>query len=106
MAALFGFLFYNWHPSRLFMGIPEASSSGSTWHSWASGTSGTCPPPAKAPPVRPVITTLMKFPAADGRHHHPVTINRLLRGQFSFVGGRDHTTHHLGYAGFSGPRWP
>jgi UDP-GlcNAc:undecaprenyl-phosphate GlcNAc-1-phosphate transferase len=30
-----------------------------------------------------------------------VTINRILRGTSPFVGGRDHTTHHLSYAGFS-----
>jgi UDP-GlcNAc:undecaprenyl-phosphate GlcNAc-1-phosphate transferase len=28
-----------------------------------------------------------------------VTINRLLRGTSPFVGGKDHTTHHLSYAG-------
>ena len=30
-----------------------------------------------------------------------VTINRLMRGQSPFVGGRDHTTHHLSYAGLT-----
>lgn len=30
-----------------------------------------------------------------------VTINRLMRGQSPFVGGRDHTTHHLSYMGLS-----
>lgn len=30
-----------------------------------------------------------------------VTINRLKRGQSPVVGGRDHTTHHLSYAGLS-----
>ncbi|HRF81894.1 MAG TPA: hypothetical protein PL070_17580, partial [Flavobacteriales bacterium] len=30
-----------------------------------------------------------------------VTINRLLKGRSPFVGGRDHTTHHLSYAGLS-----
>jgi UDP-GlcNAc:undecaprenyl-phosphate GlcNAc-1-phosphate transferase len=33
-----------------------------------------------------------------------VTINRLLRKQSPFVGGRDHTTHHLFYLGLSN-RW-
>jgi UDP-GlcNAc:undecaprenyl-phosphate GlcNAc-1-phosphate transferase len=28
-----------------------------------------------------------------------VTINRISRGQSPFVGGRDHTTHHLSYLG-------
>jgi UDP-GlcNAc:undecaprenyl-phosphate GlcNAc-1-phosphate transferase len=30
-----------------------------------------------------------------------VTVNRMLKGRSPFVGGRDHTTHHLGYAGLS-----
>jgi UDP-GlcNAc:undecaprenyl-phosphate GlcNAc-1-phosphate transferase len=30
-----------------------------------------------------------------------VSINRILRGSSPFVGGRDHTTHHMGYAGLS-----
>jgi UDP-GlcNAc:undecaprenyl-phosphate GlcNAc-1-phosphate transferase len=30
-----------------------------------------------------------------------VTINRLLKGKSPFVGGKDHTTHHLSYFGFS-----
>jgi hypothetical protein len=30
-----------------------------------------------------------------------VTINRLLKGKSPFVGGRDHTTHHLSYLGLS-----
>ncbi|MBK9628062.1 MAG: hypothetical protein IPO56_10280 [Flavobacteriales bacterium] len=30
-----------------------------------------------------------------------VTITRIRRGRSPFVGGRDHTTHHLSYAGFS-----
>lgn len=30
-----------------------------------------------------------------------VTINRLMRGQAPFVGGRDHTTHHLSYLGLT-----
>jgi UDP-GlcNAc:undecaprenyl-phosphate GlcNAc-1-phosphate transferase len=30
-----------------------------------------------------------------------VTVNRLLKGKSPFVGGRDHTTHHLSYLGLS-----
>jgi UDP-GlcNAc:undecaprenyl-phosphate GlcNAc-1-phosphate transferase len=30
-----------------------------------------------------------------------VSINRIARGSSPFVGGRDHTTHHLSYAGLS-----
>ncbi len=30
-----------------------------------------------------------------------VTISRIAKGRSPFVGGRDHTTHHLSYAGYS-----
>ena len=33
-----------------------------------------------------------------------VVINRLSKGQSPFVGGRDHTTHHLSYLGLSEPQ--
>jgi UDP-GlcNAc:undecaprenyl-phosphate GlcNAc-1-phosphate transferase len=50
MGSLCGFLFFNWHPSRMYMGD---------------------------------------------------TGSQFLGVFLAFVGGRDHTTHHLGYAGFS-----
>jgi UDP-GlcNAc:undecaprenyl-phosphate GlcNAc-1-phosphate transferase len=30
-----------------------------------------------------------------------VIVNRLLKGRSPFIGGKDHTTHHLVYMGFS-----
>jgi UDP-GlcNAc:undecaprenyl-phosphate GlcNAc-1-phosphate transferase len=50
--------------------------------------------------TKQVILTLIVFiiPIIDTT---TVTINRLARGQSPFVGGKDHTTHHLSYAGFS-----
>ncbi|HOP42400.1 MAG TPA: MraY family glycosyltransferase [Flavobacteriales bacterium] len=104
MAALFGFLFYNWHPSRLFMGDTGSQFLGvylafvGIRYFWNMPTAG-----EGTAEFRPVITTLIVFllPIVDTT---TVTINRLLRGNSPFVGGRDHTTHHLGYAGFSDPQ--
>ena len=49
---------------------------------------------------RKAVTTLIVFllPIADTTI---VSINRILRGTSPFVGGRDHTTHHLSYAGLT-----
>jgi UDP-GlcNAc:undecaprenyl-phosphate GlcNAc-1-phosphate transferase len=50
--------------------------------------------------MRQVLGPLVVFllPIADTT---TVSINRILRGHSPFVGGRDHTTHHLSYLGLS-----
>ncbi|MDB4105879.1 hypothetical protein N9545_10170, partial [Salibacteraceae bacterium] len=45
-----------------------------------------------------LVITAFVIPIADSL---TVTINRMRRGQSPFVGGKDHTTHHLSYAGLS-----
>lgn len=101
LAALGGFLFFNWYPSRMFMGDTGSQFLGVLlafigirffWN--AHGVE------AGAEPGRQVLGTLIVFllPIVDTT---VVTINRVMRGTSPFVGGRDHTTHHLGYAGFS-----
>lgn len=99
IGAIIGFLRYNIHPSKLFMGDAGSQfiglfvaffgvkylwnvSSSTETNAWAS-----------------VIVTLVAFtPAAADTL--TVVINRLKRGQSPMVGGKDHTTHHLVYAGF------
>jgi UDP-GlcNAc:undecaprenyl-phosphate GlcNAc-1-phosphate transferase len=99
IGAVIGFLRYNIHPSKLFMGDAGSQfiglfvaffgvkylwnvSSATETSAWAS-----------------VIVTLVAFtPAAADTL--TVVINRLKRGQSPMVGGKDHTTHHLVYAGF------
>ncbi len=101
LAALGGFLFFNWHPSRMFMGDTGSQFLGVLlafigirffWNAHGIGS--------MAEPGRQVLGTLIVFllPIVDTT---VVTINRIFRGNSPFVGGRDHTTHHLGYAGFS-----
>jgi len=101
LAGLTGFLFFNWNPSRMFMGDTGSQFLGvylafiGIRHFWnmplVEGDAGG---------MRPVMATLIVFllPLIDTT---TVTINRMLKGNSPFVGGRDHTTHHLGYAGFS-----
>lgn len=101
VAALLGFLIFNWHPAKLFMGDTGSQLLGALlagvgivffWnnenivldHHWYSKVA--------------IVLTAFVIPISDSL---TVTINRLRRGQSPFVGGRDHTTHHLSYAGLS-----
>ncbi|GAB4380036.1 MAG: MraY family glycosyltransferase [Salibacteraceae bacterium] len=99
VSALLGFLVFNWHPSRMFMGDTGSQLLGAMlaamgiiffWnndnlvegHNWWSKIT--------------IIITAFAVPMADTI---TVTINRLRAGKSPFVGGRDHTTHHLSYLG-------
>lgn len=98
IGALIGFLYYNWNPSKMFMGDAGSMFLGlylaftavdSLWnigvhyenHRWLG-----------------MLVALVAFtPAAADTF--TVVINRLKRGQSPMVGGKDHTTHHLVYKG-------
>ncbi|MDD2635443.1 MAG: MraY family glycosyltransferase [Bacteroidales bacterium] len=102
-AALISFIFYNWHPSKMYMGDNGSQFLGAIlalvgivfyWN---------------AVPIEDfqygynlkqiiIVASAFVVPLCDTT---TVTINRLLRKQSPFVGGRDHTTHHLFYLGLS-----
>lgn len=100
IGTLIGFLFYNWHPSKLFMGDAGSQFMGfilayfaidPLWnsanhyqnHSWLG-----------------MLVCLVAFtPAASDTL--TVFINRISRNQSPMKGGKDHTTHHLVYKGYS-----
>lgn len=101
IGGLMGFLFYNWNPSKIFMGDTGSQFLGvflatiGILYFWnykdASGIElGT----------KQFTIMLLAFivPIIDTT---TVVINRLRRGQSPFIGGKDHTTHHLSYEGFS-----
>lgn len=101
IGGLMGFLFYNWNPSKMFMGDTGSQFLGvflatiGILYFWnykdASGIElGT----------KQFTIMLLAFivPIIDTT---TVVINRLRRGQSPFIGGKDHTTHHLSYEGFS-----
>lgn len=101
MASLSGFLFFNWNPSRMFMGDTGSQFLGVLiafvgirlfWN--GHGPAGAWEPARQV--LAPIIVFLL--PIADTT---TVSINRMLRGKSPFVGGRDHTTHHLSYLGLS-----
>lgn len=101
LGGLVGFLFFNWNPSRMYMGDTGSQFLGVLlsaigilfmWNGpdWA-GNGIT---------QKQLLSVLLVFalPIIDTT---TVSINRLRRGQSPFVGGKDHTTHHLSYRGYS-----
>lgn len=100
LASLLGFLYFNWHPSKMYMGDTGSQFLGAFlaviaiklfWN--GSDFQG------MHIQTKQILTTLLFFivPIADTT---TVSINRIMSGKSPFVGGKDHTTHHLAYLGF------
>lgn len=105
LGALSGFLYFNWHPSRIFMGDTGSQflgvflASTSILFFWNIGEES-----------NPEFLNMKQFVAPMLFFIVPlidtitVTIRRLMRRQSPFVGGKDHITHHLAYLGLP-QRW-
>lgn len=100
IGALLGFLRYNIHPSKLFMGDAGSQFIGlfaaffAIHHLWSVGKT------THLTSWTGVFVTLIAFtPAAVDTL--TVVINRLRKGKSPMVGGKDHTTHHLVYSGMN-----
>jgi UDP-GlcNAc:undecaprenyl-phosphate/decaprenyl-phosphate GlcNAc-1-phosphate transferase len=99
-ACLTGFLFFNWHPSRMYMGDTGSQFLGvllaaiGIIYFWNLRYSEIIIPFKQF--LVPVLVFIM--PLTDTT---TVVINRLMRGRSPFVGGKDHTTHALAYIGLS-----
>jgi UDP-GlcNAc:undecaprenyl-phosphate/decaprenyl-phosphate GlcNAc-1-phosphate transferase len=99
MAALVGFLYYNWHPSKMYMGDTGSQFLGvflagiGIMFFW----NGKNVEGLESSWIQ-VTGVLMAFalPLIDTT---TVFIKRILKGGSPFVGGKDHTTHHIGYLG-------
>ena len=101
VAALFGFLYYNWHPSKIFMGDTGSQFLGVFLSAMGIKFLWDAEPPANdfinvKNILIPVIVFIM--PIIDTTC---VFINRISEGNSPFVGGKDHTTHALAKLGFS-----
>jgi UDP-GlcNAc:undecaprenyl-phosphate GlcNAc-1-phosphate transferase len=100
IGGLLGFLYFNIHPSKLFMGDAGSQFIGlyiafitiddlwmvgasNGWNNWIGLF---------------LIAVCFTAPFSDTLS---VVINRLKKGQSPMVGGKDHTTHHLVYAGLN-----
>ena len=104
LASLTAFLFHNWNPSKMFMGDTGSQFIGvflaiiSIKYMW-NATSYT----GESNQFQQIVTVIMAFilPIIDTTC---VVINRISRKQSPFVGGKDHTTHHLSYLGLNDSR--
>jgi len=101
IAAVGGFLFFNWNPSKLFMGDTGSMFLGTTVaflgikYGWNLQIEQT-----EVADWQKILTVLVIFvvPLTDTT---TVFIKRILAGRSPFVGGKDHTTHHLSYLGLN-----
>ena len=98
MGAIIGFLFYNFNPASLYMGDTGSQFLGlllsalSIKYLWNFDN-------AKDISQNLVIVAIVfLIPLTDTL---TVIINRMLKGNSPFVGGKDHTTHFLNYRGLS-----
>lgn len=100
VSSLLGFLYYNWNPSKMYMGDTGSQFLGVLlaavgihfyWNNYGSGNHSEW--------MRLVAPLLAFLPSIVDTT--VVIINRLRRRQSPFIGGRDHTTHHLSYMGYS-----
>ena len=104
MAALIAFLYFNWHPSKMYMGDTGSQFLGvflaaiGIRYLWNAE-----PPTGDLISARNLFLPLIVFmmPIIDTT---TVVINRLMKGKSPFVGGKDHTTHALAYLGLSDGR--
>jgi UDP-GlcNAc:undecaprenyl-phosphate GlcNAc-1-phosphate transferase len=101
ISSLIGFLFYNWPPSKMFMGDTGSQFLGvllatfSIIFIWNHREVNMDEIPTKQICAVVLFFTLPLIDTAT------VSIKRILKGKSPFVGGKDHTTHHLSYLGFS-----
>jgi len=100
LGGLIGFLRYNLHPSKMFMGdtgsqfLSLVVSFYSIHYLWNSAAF------LEIPAWTGLLLALAAFsPAAVDTF--TVVINRLKKGKSPMVGGKDHTTHHLVYKGLN-----
>jgi UDP-GlcNAc:undecaprenyl-phosphate GlcNAc-1-phosphate transferase len=105
LGAITGFLIYNFHPSKMFMG-----DTGSQFLGLFLGTMGIDNCWNIALPAEVSHFTFINFvlvilvfllPLTDTT---TVVINRIKAGTSPFVGGKDHTTHHLFFKGITEKR--
>jgi UDP-GlcNAc:undecaprenyl-phosphate GlcNAc-1-phosphate transferase len=101
LSSLFGFIYYNWNPSKMYMGDTGSQFLGvflaamGILYFWNDGYVV-----ETISPMRQIFTAVLAFllPIIDTT---VVVTNRLSKGKSPFIGGKDHTTHSLAYFGLS-----
>lgn len=105
LGAVCGFLVYNFHPSKMFMGDTGSQflglflAAGGIDNCW----NNTLSPLVNGFPVVNLLLVVLVFllPLTDTT---TVVVNRLSAGNSPFIGGKDHTTHHLFFRGVTEKR--
>jgi len=105
LGALCGFLVFNFHPSKMFMGDTGSQFLGlflavmGIDNCWNNPTS----PLMNGFPIANLLLVALVFllPLSDTL---TVIINRMYEGRSPFVGGKDHTTHFLFFRGITEKR--
>ena len=105
LGALCGFLVYNFHPSKMFMGDTGSQFLGlflavmGIDNCWNNPTSILI----NDFPITNIVLVVLVFllPLTDTV---TVIINRSVEGKSPMVGGKDHTTHHLFFRGITEKR--
>ena len=105
IGSLCGFLVYNWHPSKMFMGDSGSQFLGifiafcGIEFCWNIPVIEKNNLPVLYPINNLIIVSLVFImPLTDTII---VVINRILKGSSPFIGGKDHTTHNLFYHGIT-----
>lgn len=101
IGTLVGFLYLNWNPSKLFMGDTGSQFLGAVLAFYGIQFFWNLPQgEGEWVFVQKIFMPVLAFlmPILDTSF---VTVARLRRGQSPFMGGKDHTTHHLSYLGLS-----
>ena len=104
LAALIGFLFYNWHPAKMFMGDTGSQFLGLFLAAMGINYFWNTPDVhGQLIQSKQFFVTILTFaiPIIDTT---TVVINRLRKGKSPFVGGKDHTTHNFFFMGLTEKR--
>ncbi len=100
VASLGGFLIFNWHPSKMYMGDTGSQFLGILLAALGIKFLWNAPIEENSFSIKHFVLVVVAFlPTLVDTT--TVTINRLARKRSPFVGGKDHTTHFLSYLGLS-----
>jgi len=103
-SSISAFLLFNWYPSKIYMGDTGTQFLGvfmaalSILFLWNASPSA-----GLFMDTKHILSAILTFslPIIDTS---VVFFNRIIKGTSPFVGGKDHTTHHLHYLGLNEPQ--
>ena len=104
LSALIGFLFFNWHPAKIFMGDTGSQFLGLFLASMGIDYFWNTPDVhGQLIQSKQFFVTILTFaiPIIDTT---TVVINRISKGKSPFIGGKDHTTHCFFFMGLTEKR--